>query len=185
MATTELRTARLRLRPLRLGDAPALFAWRGDAETMRWWDWPAPENVGEVEDVIVGHAGEREAGATLWWAMARRSDKRLIGECDLSEIDHHHRRAELGFIVARDVWRQGYGLEAMSAVVDHAFGTLGLERLAARVHDGNIASQKLLERLGFAYEGRMVGAVLRDGARRDCLIFGLLKFPSAPSSPRK
>jgi len=66
----------------------------------------------------------------------------------------------------------------MQAVIAHAFGTLGLERLWARSHSGNARSQRLLERLGFEHEGTLRAHILRDGARRDCEIHGLLA--SAP-----
>jgi RimJ/RimL family protein N-acetyltransferase len=60
-------------------------------------------------------------------------------------------------------------------VIAYAFDTLGLERLTARVHAGNGRSVRVLERLGFRYEGTLRGHILRDGERRDCLIYGRLK----------
>jgi RimJ/RimL family protein N-acetyltransferase len=56
---------------------------------------------------------------------------------------------------------------------------LGLERLWARFHAGNEASRRLLERLGFAYEGTLRSHIVRDGERRDCLIYGRLRNRSA------
>ena len=98
-----------------------------------------------------------------------------IGECDLSEIDRQHGRAELGFLFARAHWGKGYGLEVGQALIALAFGELGLARLWARVHAGNGASQRLLEKLGFTYEGTMKGHVVCDGERRDCLVYGELR----------
>ena len=46
---------------------------------------------------------------------------------------------------------------------------------SVRFHEGNIASQRLLERLGFTYEGRLRAHIVRDGARRDSLVYGLLR----------
>ncbi len=76
---------------------------------------------------------------------------------------------------ARRHWGQGYAREAMEAVIAHAFGELNLERLWARFHAGNDSSKRLLERLGFTYEGTMRSHIVRDGARRDCLIYGRLR----------
>jgi RimJ/RimL family protein N-acetyltransferase len=110
----------------------------------------------------------------LWWAVALSAAGPAIGECDLSDIDRHNRRAEVGFLFAKAYWGQGYASEALGRVIAHAFHEVGLERLWARFHDGNDASRRLLERLGFAYEGRLRAHVVRDGERRDCLIYGLL-----------
>jgi [ribosomal protein S5]-alanine N-acetyltransferase len=174
-----LRTERLHLRPLTVQDAPALFAARGDPEAMRWWDWPAQKTVADIETLIAEHDALIQDGSVLWWAVALSPDGPAIGECDLSEIDRHHRRAEPGFMLARAYWGRGYATEAMRAVIGYGFGVLGLERLIARIHSSNDASRRVLEKLGFVCEGRLRGHVLRDGERRDCLVYGRLRDGAA------
>jgi ribosomal-protein-alanine N-acetyltransferase len=170
-----LQAKRLFLRPVAVSDAPALFEARGDAEVMRYWDWPAQRDVAAVEQVLTEHVPELADRTTRWWAVALSPDAPAIGECDLSEIDTHHRRAEVGFLFARRYWGQGYAREAMERVIEYGFNDLGLMRLWARFHDGNEASKRLLEKLGFAYEGRLKNHIMRDGARRDCLVYGRLR----------
>lgn len=168
----DLQTQRLFLRPIRLNDAPAIFEGRGDAEVMRYWDWPAQKSVDEVRRIIQNHFREIDSGATQWWVVAPSPRGAAIGECDLSEIDLHHKRAEVGFLFKRAAWGQGYAREAMERVIRHGFEELGLERLSARFHAGNEASKRLLEKLGFTYEGTLRGHVVRDGVRRDCIVYG-------------
>ena len=170
-----LQTTRLFLRPLALSDAPALFEARRDREVMRYWDWPPQKSVSEVEGVISDHFQELADGNILWWAVARSPDGPAIGECDLSQIDHRNAVAEVGFLFAKRHWGNGYACEAMQAVVDHAFRTMGLTRLWARFHAGNEVSRRLLEKLGFTYEGTLRRHILRDGERRDCILYGRLK----------
>ena len=167
-----LQTQRLFLRPVRIHDAPDLFVARGDAETMQYWDWPAARGVDEVRDLIQRHHDAIDSGATLWWTVATTTRGPAIGECDLSGIDVAHRRAEIGFLFRRDAWGQGYAREAMARVMRHAFEDLALERLWARIHAGNDASLRLVRQLGFSHEGTLRGHVLRDGVRRDCLLYG-------------
>jgi RimJ/RimL family protein N-acetyltransferase len=173
--STHLKTERLVLRPVAPSDAPALFAARGDSQVMQYWDWPEMASAHDVEKIILAHGEELESGRTIWWAVAKSDGGQAIGECDLSEIDRHHRRAEVGFLFARAYWRCGYATEAMQAVVKYAFDQLGLERLWARCHAGNVASVRLLERLGFQYEGTLRAHIVRDGGRRDCPIYGLMR----------
>jgi ribosomal-protein-alanine N-acetyltransferase len=142
---------------------------------MRYWDWPAQDSVEQVREILAAHVPAPDDESMLWWVVALSGDGAAIGECDLSEIDRHNRCAEVGFLFARAYWGQGYAREAMERVIVHGFGELGLERLWARFHDGNDASRRLLERLGFAYEGRLRAHIVRDGARRDCLIYGRLR----------
>jgi [ribosomal protein S5]-alanine N-acetyltransferase len=170
---TLLRTSRLQLRPLSPQDAPAMFAMMRDLETMRFWDWPAFTDSETVDDIVAAQIADMEAGNALYWAVCRNGA--AIGCCDLSEIDRHHLRAEVGFLFDRASWGQGYAFEAMTAIVDHAFGELGLERLWARFHAGNEKSRLLLDRLGFASEGTLRGHVLREGRRRDCVLYGRIR----------
>jgi [ribosomal protein S5]-alanine N-acetyltransferase len=170
---TNFHTARLVLRPLEPSDAPAIFAIMSDEETMRFWDWPALKDSQTAADIVASQIADMAQGHAAYWAVTL--GPRLIGSCDLSGIDRHHGRAEIGFQFNRAWWGNGYAAEAMTAVVGYAFGPLGLARLWARFHAGNEGSKRLLERLGFAYEGTLKGHVARGGARRDCVLYGRVR----------
>jgi ribosomal-protein-alanine N-acetyltransferase len=170
-----LQTQRLTLRPVQVDDAAALYKARGDVDVMRYWDWPAQDSSDHVRDILAAHIPGPGDDTMLWWVVALSANGPAIGECDLSQIDRHNGRAEVGFLFAKAHWGQGYAREAMERVIRFGFHDLGLARLWARFHDGNDASRRLLERLGFAYEGRLRGHIVRDGERRDCLIYGLLR----------
>jgi ribosomal-protein-alanine N-acetyltransferase len=168
-----LETERMRLTPLVVDDTQYIFPLMADAEVMAFWD------VGEIDDpdvianIVVGQIEEMAQGRAVYWTMRSLGDGQFIGTCDLSEIDRRHRRAEVGFMLGREAWGQGYASEAMQAVLSYA-ATQGLRRLLARTHLGNRRSESLLEKLGFVEEGMLRGHVLRDGERRDCRLFGLL-----------
>ena len=167
-----LKTERLRLRPLRGADASALFAILGDVEAMKFWDRPAVARTATAAEIIASQLAAMEDGHFLYWTVWRDDD--AIGSVDLSALDFTHRRGEIGFLFRRDQWGQGYGREAMSVLIGHAFVQLRLERLEARVHAANAPAKKLLRLLDFAPEGRLSGHVLRDGVRHDVDVFGLL-----------
>lgn len=173
--TPTLKTLRLTLRPLAKRDAPALFVMMRDAQTMRFWDYPAFRDAETVAEILESQLADAGEGRALYWAVALTPDGAAIGSCDLSEIDRHHARAEVGFLFNRAHWGNGYALEAMNAVVAHAFADMALQRLWARFHTGNAASQRLLERLGFSREGTLRGHVVRNSTRRDCEIYGRMR----------
>ena|ERR1019366_1766274 len=167
-----LKTERLSLRLLRSTDAAALFAILGDAEAMKFWDRPAIARATTAAEIVASQLAAMEDGHFLYWTVWRDGD--AIGSVDLSALDFTHRRGEIGFLFRRDQWGHGYGREALDALIAHAFGHLKLERLEARVHAANLPAKRLLRLLGFAPEGRLSGFVLRDGARHDVDVFGLL-----------
>ena len=168
-----LETGRMRLTPLVADDTRYIFPLMADAEVMAFWD------VGEIDDpdvignIVAGQVEEMGGGGAVYWTMRSLGDGQFIGTCDLSEIDRRHRRAEVGFMLGREAWGQGYASEAMQAVLSYA-ATQGLRRLLARTHLGNRRSESLLAKLGFEEEGMLRGHILRDGERRDCRLFGLL-----------
>jgi ribosomal-protein-alanine N-acetyltransferase len=168
-----LETERLRLEPLTPDDTRHIFPLMADAEVMAFWD------VGEIDDpdviarIVEGEVEEMAQDRAVYWAIRSLGGADFIGTCDLSEIDRRHHRAEVGFLLGREAWGEGYALEAMQAVMAYA-GARGLKRLLARTHLGNRRSEALLEKLGFEEEGTLRGHVLRDGERRDCRVFGLL-----------
>jgi ribosomal-protein-alanine N-acetyltransferase len=168
-----LETERLRMAPLAEADADHIFPLMRDAEVMAFWDVPESDDPDVIAAIIAGQVDEMAKGAARYWTMRTLADDQFVGVCDLSEIDWRHKRAEVGFMLGRDAWGQGFALEAMQAVIAYAAAS-GLRRLLARTHLGNRRSDSLLEKLGFQEEGLLRGHVLRDGDRRDCRLFGLL-----------
>jgi [ribosomal protein S5]-alanine N-acetyltransferase len=168
-----LETERLSLRPLEVSDAELLFPILSDPEVMAHWDVPETDDPDAVRITVEAQVAAMADGRALYWTIWTLEEAEFLGACDLSEIDRWHKRAEVGFILGRDAWGQGYALEAMRAVVAYAAST-GFKRLAARTHLGNHRSDALLGKLGFVEEGRLRGHVERDGERRDCRLFGLL-----------
>jgi RimJ/RimL family protein N-acetyltransferase len=168
-----LETERLTLTPVTPEDAPLVHPIMADPDVMAHWDVAEIEDPDVVDQILAGQVAAMQGDRAFHWAMRLTADGAFLGLCDLSEIDWRHHRAEVGFILGKDSWGQGYAYEAMQAVMNHA-ASLGLKRLWARTLVGNDSSEKLLTKLGFEQEGYLRGHVDRDGERRDCRLWGLL-----------
>jgi ribosomal-protein-alanine N-acetyltransferase len=168
-----LETPRLRLSPLMHEDAARLFPIMNDPEVMAHWDIGEIDDPELVAEIVRGQVADMDGGRSIHWTIVRIDDDTFLGCCDLAAIDRWHRRAEIGFILAREAWGQGYALEAMRAVVSYA-AVSGVRKLGARTHLGNRRSENLLTSLGFEPEGLLRGHILRESERRDCQLFGLL-----------
>jgi RimJ/RimL family protein N-acetyltransferase len=112
---------------------------------------------------------EVRAARALYWT-ARTQAHVFAGVFDLSEIAHS--QADLGFMVPRALWGEGYGWEAAAALIHHA-RKLKLDRLAARIHTGNTASNALLRKLGFTPTEALPALEIRPGVFVDCQRYGL------------
>jgi [ribosomal protein S5]-alanine N-acetyltransferase len=169
-----IEAPRVRLRWLTDRDVDALHRVFSDPRVMRYWLTPPfPDRSAAVG--YLGRIREGFASQELFqWGVARREDDAVIGTCTIFRIDPPHRRAELGYALAHDHWRQGLMSEALRALFRFAFDSLGLHRLEADVDPRNAASIALLARLGFEQEGLLRQRWQVSGEIQDALFFGLL-----------
>ncbi len=193
-----LSSERLRLRWLEPSDAASLFAIFSDVGTMRYWSWPAwtePAAAAEfVDDVHKCFAD----GSLYQWGVVRADggdeaagSDAVIGTCTLAHIDWQNRRAEIGFILRRDLWGRGLMLEATRTLLAFAFDTLNLHRVEADVDPRNAPSIRLLQRLGFQREGYLRERWIVGEEINDTVMYGLLgrewldQPRTAQSEPRR
>jgi ribosomal-protein-alanine N-acetyltransferase len=174
-AFPRLETERLVLRALRSDDAEALFAVLGDGEVTAFYD-EVYGDVSQVREQIGAWAEGFEARRCIRWGIAPRGQGEIVGTCGYYGFHRWHRRAGIGYELARSFWRQGITTEALGAIIEFGFDRVGLNRIEALVMPENEGSVKLLEGLGFHQEG-----VLREyenwGEKGcvDLLIFSLLR----------
>lgn len=171
-----LETPRLRLRELAEDDASALFALYSDPETMRYWSCPAYQDPAQALGLIRSIHRGQQAGELVEWGVVARGADRLAGTLTLHQLDEGNRRAELGFLLGRPWWGQGLMREAAEAALAFAFAADGLDlhRLEADTDPRNLASIRLLERLGFQREGQLRQRWCVAGEWSDSAMYGLL-----------
>ncbi len=185
-AMPTLTTRRLLLSPLTQGDADALFALLRDPAVTRYLDLDALEQRAQAVDLLDEFLRRLARGEEQRWAVRLHSGA-SIGLVSLDLRSRVRGRAELGYALAAAYWRRGFATEAIRAVLEHGFGTLGLNRIEAMVYAENTASRALLTRLGFVEEGRLRQHAWEHGRYWDDIIYGLLAdeyaAPAAHSTP--
>ena len=118
-----LTTDRLTLRSLADDDVEDLFATFSDPEAMRHWSTPPHPSREETAALITQIRDGFDDRSVLQWGIERDEDGRVLGTVTLLP-DGEQPRAELGFILGRQHWGQGYANEAQRRVVDFAFHDL-------------------------------------------------------------
>ena len=171
-ALDEIPGTRTRLRPIQASDLPALLHINGDPQVTAFLPYATWTGLSGARAWLARMGTLEEAGATRVWAITLVDE--VIGTAMLMRYDADSRRAELGYVLGRDWWRQGLMHDALSALLAVAFGPLGLRRIEAEVDPTNAASQATLRRLGFVHEGRLRQRWTAKGRSYDTDIFGLL-----------
>lgn len=127
----------------------------------------------EVERFFAARVVGPEA---LAMAIHEASSGRLLGTCAFSQLDGDNGSALFHITIGeKDAWGRGYGTEATRLMLDHAFGTLGLHRIALFVFEFNERAIRAYRRCGFVIEGRSRESIWRDGRWWDELAMSALE----------
>lgn len=127
----------------------------------------------EIERFFASRVVGNEA---LAMAVHVRATDRLIGTCAFSQLDAENGSALFHITIGEhDAWGHGYGTEATQLMLDHAFGTLGLHRIALFVFEFNERAVRAYRKCGFVVEGRARESIWRDGRWWDELAMSVLE----------
>lgn len=142
---TILRTPRLTLRPPRMADLDAFHAMLSDARVMRFWATLPHTRLEQSREWLTAMITVPPEDGIDWVV---EHEGRAIGKAGL------WRYPWIGFLFHPDVWGRGFASEAVAAVIDDGFARRGLAAIDADVDPRNVASLRLLGKLGFVETGR-------------------------------
>jgi RimJ/RimL family protein N-acetyltransferase len=172
-----LRTARLVLRTMTSGDVDDVHAYQSREDVCRYLTFE-PRTREEVAEKVTGYSTALAlSGDGDFWQLAieRASDAgRVIGDVYFTIKSAADAAGEIGWTLHPDFSHRGYMTEAARAVLDIAFGTLGLHRVRAELDPRNHASVTLCKRLGMREEAYFVEDLWFKGAWGDTAIYAIL-----------
>lgn len=140
-----------------------------DADAMRWWSRAPFASAAELAESFDDDHSSHWRG----WTITLHGDDRAIGFVGAGE-KRQGQVSEIGYLLVREAWGRGIAQEAVAAVIDQLFAE-GQRRVFADTDPDNIASNMLLERLGFQREGLLRGEWETHIGVRDSIIWGLLR----------
>ncbi|MEG4807647.1 GNAT family N-acetyltransferase [Microcoleus sp. F8-D3] len=145
----EIETARLYLRQFTPDDLDDLYRIYSDAEIMKYL---RGVKTREETEIAIHNMLKRWAENNFgMWALVHKIDRKLIGRCGLAFLDKTP-EVELGYAIDKVYWNQGLVTEASFASLNYGFEILQLERIVAIARPENIASQRVIQKVGMKYE---------------------------------
>jgi RimJ/RimL family protein N-acetyltransferase len=174
--SVELLTGRLSLRPFQVDDLEAFVAYRSDPEVARYQSWECPYSMSAARAFL---SCQREVafgqpGGWLQLAIVDRATGTVGGDCAVRVVTDQPATAELGVTLAQAHQGKGLATEALMALLTELFKHRGMHRVFADADDRNVPVQRLLERLGFRCEARLVEADWFKGEWSTLRIYGML-----------
>ena len=145
----ELTTENMQLRKVTLEDIHEIYKIRSDENISTYLDRPVCKSIDEAKKFILKMNEDFENKETIYWAICKKGEKKLIGTICLWKILMSESKAEIGFELFTEYQGKGIMREAVPRVIDFAFNELGLYIIEGAVEMGNKRSIMLLERHGF------------------------------------
>jgi ribosomal-protein-alanine N-acetyltransferase len=181
-----ITTERLILRRLTPDDAGAIMDLFSDPKVMRFLNNPFTDTLEKAMGVINWLNDRFDTQDAVQWAFASREDNRFIGTGGNHAWDKHDRHIEIGYNILPKYWGKGYATEATHAIIKWSFENMNLHRIEADCTDGNIASERVMLKCGFKFEGISRQSCWEHGRFVDIKRFGLLRheYFTADDTPK-
>jgi RimJ/RimL family protein N-acetyltransferase len=146
----DLETSRLLFRKFTPDDLHDLAAIRADPDVMKYIGSGTPESVAEVEsrlNKVFAHWAQHGFGQ---YALIEKTNGNLIGWCGFGHLEDP-KDVEIAYGLAKPSWGNGLASEAASTILKYGFEKVGLVRIVAITRPDNLASERVLAKLGMKY----------------------------------
>lgn len=153
-----IETERLVLRRSRPEDAETISSYRSDPEVHRMQGWERTDPDGVRADIEeMGERSPGEPGGWVQFSVRERDTGQLVGDVGISLADGEPGVVKVGYTISPSSQRRGYATEAVGALVDYAFGTLGADVVRAYASADNVPSIRVAEHVGMTLIERFTG----------------------------
>jgi len=172
----EIETPRLLLRQFKKTDWKEVHEYAADPEVARFMEW-GPNTVDDTVDFVdMALRHQKENPRSFFdFAVTLKDSGKLIGACGFRLHPVLVEQAEIGYTYNRNYWRQGYGSEACTAMIEVGFSKLDLHRMFATCDANNAGSAGVLRKCGMRQEGHFVQDKKIKDKWRDTLLFAILR----------
>ena len=172
-----IETERLILRPFTMDDKEDYVDFRSRPELYTYMidfsNNSREEHIAKLTSIVNGY--EDQKNPSLVWAVELKENHKVIGKTSIEHTYPKHDRIEIGWSLHPDYQGKGYASEFGRAFLNYLFSYDCVHRIHGFIWEGNVASRKLCEKLGFQFEGTNREARKKDGKYHNVWNFGLLK----------
>jgi [ribosomal protein S5]-alanine N-acetyltransferase len=174
--TQTIETERLILRKFSLSDANDMLKyWISDPSVQFMYGEPIYANDQEVGELLNKYISAYETMNYYRWAIILKETDECIGQVAFFLVNRENHFGEIEYCIGRVFQKRGLATEATKAVMKFGFESINFHKVQICHREGNIASQKVIEKCGFKYEGTLRDYFYLDGQYFDRLYYSLLK----------
>ncbi|HEY9669301.1 MAG TPA: GNAT family N-acetyltransferase [Coleofasciculaceae cyanobacterium] len=151
LAARAIETPRLRLRQFTPDDAKDLYRIYSDPELFKYMSNEKPLLWKQTRGFIGAWNENWKRYNFGVWAIVYKKNKKLIGHCGLKFLENTS-EVQIGYLLLKSYWGRGLGTEAAAAALKYGFEVIELPKIVAIAKPANIASRRVMEKIGMKYE---------------------------------
>lgn len=170
-----IETERLKLRLMTCKDSEDVFSTFSSEDVMKYYGMYCMKDISEAEMLIEKFKESFETSIAIRWGIELKEKNKIIGSCGYHNWSKRHFKAEIGYELNKEFWKNGYANEAISAIVEYGFKEMNLVRIEALVYPENSLSENMLKKMNFVYEGCLRKCAYFRDKHEDLNMFSLLK----------
>jgi [ribosomal protein S5]-alanine N-acetyltransferase len=152
-------TPRLILRQFTEDDAPLMLQLNSDPEIVKYVHERILETEEQARNILVNITLPQYKINLGRWAMHTKTNNEFIGWCGLKYLPEND-EIDLGYRLVKNAWGKGFATEAAHHTLEYGFNELNLKLITGKAHVENIASIKVLEKIGMVF--------ISEGIEKDC-----------------
>ncbi len=155
MITPRLETERLILREIRANDVKDIYeGWMRDEDVSRYMGWKASDDINETQKFVDFELGNIEKNNWNRWIIQLKDTGDIVGTC-LLYYENDENAWDISYNLSKKYWGNGYMTEAMKSVMNYGANVLKISECVAMHAVENVASERVIKKLGFVYEKDM------------------------------
>lgn len=170
-----LETERFYLRQIGITDAASMFHYFSKDEVTKYYDLDTFKSIEEAKGLIQRFEQRFTDHKAIRWGIAIKGTNQLVGSCGFHSLEPEHFKVEIGYELSPEHWRKGVMTEVLERIIKFGFNDMELNRIEAFYDPENVASKKVLAKVGFKEEGVLVERFFEKGNFVDAALSSLLK----------
>ena len=170
-----LETERLVLRKLHRKDVGDIYDYASEPEVARYMPWEYHRSLDDAAMFLRSQLDAYRRGQPASWGLVLKAEDRLVGAAGFGVWSLSNSKAEFGYVLGKRYWNQGLMTEAAEEIVRFGFEEMLLNRLQARAITDNIASWRVMEKIGMTYEGTERKSRFEKGRFVDFRLYAILR----------
>lgn len=169
------------LRKLKTDDAIQMYDWASDKDVAKYVLWNAHQDINVTKEYISNCIGKYQKENYFMWGIELIQTEELIGTISVVEIDEKNNLCEVGYVIGKKWWNQGYATKALKYVINYLLDFMSFDEVICKAQSLNKASIYVMKKCGMSFKNLETGFIDKSTKKEDnVLVYSISKKEHLP-----